>query len=151
MFSFNKKKDKKFNIKEEGYGGFNRKQLKDLGKIPIEINFLTKAGQRWQNAQRFIPFFYRSIQVFCTVIILSMIVMVGSIFLRPNPLLLVSFPDGSVRCAGENINMNKHILKQRSNNQLEICQELDRRWSTPLTDPPKDNESNKNPNVNSNK
>lgn len=116
-----------------GYGGMSADEISTVGKQALTPNALTLSGQRWSNAQRFAPFFYRGIQFFCVVIVVCMIIIVGSVLFRPHPLLLVSFPNGTVRCAGQNINMQKQTLFNRSQSQQNICDMLETRWSTPLT------------------
>ena len=116
-----------------GYAGMSAQELAKVGIIPLEQNGMTIAGQRWRNAQIFSPIMYHIIRACFIIISLSFLVMVGSVFLRKSPLLLVSFPDGSVRCAGQNIDMSKHILKPRTAAQQKICTMLEQRWTTPLT------------------
>lgn len=115
-----------------GYGGMSAKEIMKIGRIPMEVNALTRAGQRWPNAQAYFGFFLKGSRVCSVIIVVSLLIMVGSVLLRPHPLLLVSYPDGSVRCAGENLDLAHHRINPRQAKQQALCDTLDQRFSTPL-------------------
>ena len=123
---------KKKGDQQAGYGGMSAREIMKIGRIPMEVNALTRAGQRWPNAQAYFGFFLKGSRVCSVIIIISMLAMVGSVLLRPHPLLLVSYPDGSVRCAGENLDLVHHRINPRQPRQQALCDTLDQRFSTPL-------------------
>lgn len=70
-----------------------------VGVIVRDESFFLVASRSLGMAFRFLPILHRMIMGMAAVSMLSMVVSVVSIYRRPNPQVLLTFPDGSTRCA----------------------------------------------------
>jgi len=128
MLGFGKKKKV---WSASGYKGLKPEEMLDLGYQPLELHPLRFMGQRWINARRVCPKLMYWIMGCFSITFLSLLISMYSILSRPDPLLFVSFPDGSVVCSGFTINPRTHQINPRPVEQQQLCHHLGERHALP--------------------
>lgn len=94
-----RRRSKKSENEVYDYSKLDRKVFQALGKRPVPQDFAIVAGQRTGAASLWLPMLLSVGRVACVVSILSLFATLFFIERWPKPTLLLSFPDGTVRCA----------------------------------------------------
>lgn len=81
------------------YSKLDRKVFQALGKRSVPQDFAIVAGQRTSSAALWLPLLLYVAKAACAVSIVSFLATLLFIERWPDPTLLLSFPDGTVRCA----------------------------------------------------
>lgn len=95
------------------------------GRVKRQNQFWADASQSRELAYRFIPLLSRFITVMGAVAVLAMAVSLVSLWLRPDPLVLLSYPDGTNRCTPPSVDPVTHRVHARPASQAETCATLD--------------------------
>lgn len=102
----------------------DKKALLYPGRVARVNNFWVDANQSRELAQRLVPLLGRYILVMFAVSALAMVVSVVSLWSRPDPLVLLSYPDGTNRCAPPAINPATHQPQPRPAAYVDTCASL---------------------------
>jgi hypothetical protein len=95
------------------------------GRIRRVNAFWIDANQSLELAQRFIPWLSRFIMTMSAIAVISLLISLFSLWLRPDPLVLLSFPDGTNHCAPASLNPATGALRKRPDSQTQTCALLD--------------------------
>lgn len=95
------------------------------GRVRKVNEFFMDASQTLELAQRLIPWLSRFTMIMSAVAIAAMVVSLGSLWVRPDPLVLLSFPDGTTHCTPPSLNPVTGAVQKRKAAQLATCAELD--------------------------
>jgi hypothetical protein len=95
------------------------------GRVRRVNDFWRDASQSRELAVRMIPLLSRYILVMAGIAVFAMFVSLVSLWTRPDPLVLLSFPDGTTRCTPPSINPTTGKTQTRPTAQVLTCNELE--------------------------
>lgn len=102
------------------------KEFLRVGIMNDDNSFSRAAGLRSQLSPEWIPVFINIIKLCSAISILSFLLSVYFIIKLPEPLVILSYPDGNVQCALPDFNINTGKFKQRSKDDSLLCDRLDK-------------------------
>lgn len=108
---------------------YNSLPVKEFQKVGIMIDdnsFVRNSGLRSDLSPKWIPIFINLIKLFSLVSIICFVLSVYFIIKLPEPLVLLSYPDGNVQCALPDFDINTGKFKQRTDADAALCAQLDR-------------------------
>lgn len=108
-----------------GYEKLTPKQRRRLSATPAVWDFTTMASQRLWLAQRVSPALVRVIQVSAVLSVLAAVAAVAVVYNRPDPLTVISFPDGRMRCGPLSVDPQTGHPRPRSAYNQRLCAEFD--------------------------
>jgi hypothetical protein len=94
--------------------------MKMTGKVLRRRDAEVLDGQRWKTIMWTLPWIRRVILGCTAVTALSLMVTLGSYWTRAHPLLLLTYPDGTLRCAPQAFDNERHLTPRRSEDAV-IC------------------------------
>lgn len=95
------------------------------GRVRRTNLFWVDASQGRELAARMIPMLSRYITAMAGVAVLSMVVSLISLWARPDPLVLLSFPDGTTRCTPPPVSPRTGKAYARPKAQVIMCNDLE--------------------------
>ena len=104
--------------------GPDKKGLLYPGRVARENHFWLDANQSRELAQRLIPLLGRYIVIMFALSGLAMVISVVSLWRRPDPLVLLSYPDGTARCTPPTLNPITHKPQHRPAEHVATCAAL---------------------------
>lgn len=84
-----------------------------------------KASRRWRAAHRFIPISASWIMVCCGIAVAAALMSLFSVLSRPAPMLFLSYPDGTIRCAPAALDPETGRPMARSASEMAVCRQLE--------------------------
>lgn len=100
---------------------YELKDLRDAGRVPVRPDLWVESGRRWRGAHRYIPLSIWWIQGCCAVAILAASFGLVSVLMRDPPVLLLTYPDGSIRCAPTPVDPATQQPKKRRSAEAAQC------------------------------
>lgn len=92
-------------------------------RFPDDIAW--KASRRWRSAHRYIPLTASWIMACCAIAVLATVVSLFSVISRPTPMLFLSYPDGTIRCAPAALDPATGRPLPRTSQEAAVCRQLD--------------------------
>jgi len=108
------------------YGTLPIKEFLKVGIMYDDNSFSKSAGLRAELSPKWIPVFIKVIKICSVISILSFLLSVYFIIKLPEPLVILSYPDGNVQCALPDLDINTGKFKQRSTSDSLLCDRLDK-------------------------
>lgn len=103
---------------------YDLKDLMAAGKVPYQPDLWLDSGKHWRATHRWIPLSILWIKVCCLLATIVALVALAAIVMRDPPVLLLSYPDGSIRCAPTPIDLETGKPKARPNKEKQLCAQL---------------------------
>lgn len=104
--------------------GPDKKGLLYPGRVRRVNQFWVDANQSRELGHRFIPLLGRYVLAMFIVSTLAMVVSAISLWSRPDPLVLLSYPDGTNRCTPPTLDPTTHQPQQRPAKYVATCSAL---------------------------
>lgn len=121
-----RRRSKKSENEVYDYSKLDRRAFQRVGKREQPQDFGIVAGQRTGAIQLWLPLLLNVGRAACAVSILGFLATVFFIVNWPDPTLLLSFPDGSVRCAPAPLNPATGLPMPRSTaREARLCAALE--------------------------
>jgi hypothetical protein len=116
---------------EEPVVKINEEIINISGKIARSKEPLILDGQRWSNIKRTLPVIKMWIFACLLITLISLLMTLASFFWREKPLLLITYPDGTLRCAPLTLLASGQNTK-RPLKEANYCLFLEKRVGEPL-------------------
>jgi hypothetical protein len=95
-----------------------------VGEVRLAPDFFRTASLMGAAAHRMVPLLSRWVLLMAMISGIAMGVSVLSVWVRPNPQVLLSYPDGTTRCAMPPLDPETGRPRARPANEEEVCGEL---------------------------
>ena len=116
------------NIKRKAEEVYDIKELRVAGIEPRPRDLWTLSSERWRDAHRWIPISIRVIQAFCIIALLASSWTLAAVLMRDPPVLLMSYPDGAIRCAPAPLDPATRQPRARNRSERAMCAHLERKF-----------------------
>lgn len=108
------------------YNSLPIKEFQKIGELKDHVTYTTKAGLRSRITY---PVIMNSAMIIKCCLVLIILSAMGSIYFmntKPEPILLLSYPDGTVVCPSLNYDIKTGNYIPREKEYVEMCNDLDR-------------------------
>lgn len=100
---------------------YDIKELRVAGHVRRANDLETMSSRRWRDTHRWIPLSIRWIQGCCLVATLAASGSLAAVLLRDPPVLLLAYPNGTIRCAPTPIDPDTGKPRAYNRSEAELC------------------------------